>query len=398
MKEQRNDYRTTVYIGTVNGKKIYKTLCASSKAELDIKVSQYKVEKHNGKDVWTKAYFGQWSDKWFNEVLMLKGLTDNSIERERHNIKVLNSRFSNVELKKIKLADFQSFVNEITLYEFADNGIMVQRDKPLSKDTVKKIIQTAKKICDYASANDLVAPSFFSSVIVPNVAAAPVKRRALTEEEIQMIIDTPHRCQLSAMIMLFSGLRRAELCALTWSDINLNKGYISVTKTLDMLAPSKDKVKIKQGGKTANATRVVPIPQILIDYLRDYKQAHQLGIYVCTDTNGNLFTSRNFRNMWDSYILDLNVKYGYPNQDVSKYNPNGLPMKIERFTAHYLRHTYATLLYLQGISPVDAMQYLGHGSIDVTVDIYTDIKSNSRITLSDTYKNKLSNEYKILVA
>ena len=98
--------------------------------------------------------------------------------------------------------------------------------------------------------------------------------------------------------------------------------------------------------------------------------------------------------MWDSYLIDLNVKYGYAKQNVSKYNPKGLPMRIERFTPHYLRHTYATILYLQGVDMVTAKQYLGHSDIRTTINIYTDLENNSKISLSDSYKKKLKRNTK----
>ena len=101
---------------------------------------------------------------------------------------------------------------------------------------------------------------------------------------------------------------------------------------------------------------------------------------------------------WDSYLLELNIKYGYEGKNISKYAPKQLPFKIGRFTPHYLRHTFATILYLQGIDTVSAKQYLGHADVQTTIDIYTDLENNNRITLSDTYKKKLQSEYKINVA
>ena len=108
-----------------------------------------------------------------------------------------------------------------------------------------------------------------------------------------------------------------------------------------------------------------------------------------------MHTKTSFNKMWDSYLIDLNVKYGYEQQDVSKYDPKGLPMRIERFTPHYLRHTFATLLYLQGVNVVTAKQYLGHADIQTTVNIYTDMEHNYVFNLSPSYKQKLDTVYKI---
>ncbi len=95
-------------------------------------------------------------------------------------------------------------------------------------------------------------------------------------------------------------------------------------------------------------------------------------------------------------MLDLNVKYGYDGK-VSKYNPkrSPSPMLINKFGLHHLRHTYATLLYFMGVTPVDAKKYLGHSSIAVTVDIYTDLERFDKSYLSEEFKRKLKNEFAI---
>ena len=302
----------------------------------------------------------------------------------------LKREYEFVEFKNIKLSDFQLFINKLA----ADNPTT---HKPTSKSTLQSIIKVASAICVYAAANDVAGiPMFFKAVNIPKTAPTN-KRRALSEREQEMIIETPHRCQPAAMILLFSGIRRGELIPLKWSDIDLDNGFIDINKSVEFKA---NKATIKDGGKSAAAVRFVPIPPILVNYLIGYKnQCKILSPYVIVnEVSGKMHTKTSFRKMWDSYLLDLNVKYGYEGQDVSKYNPNGLPMKIEHFTPHYLRHTYATMLYLQNVDVVSAKQYLGHSNIQVTIDIYTDLKNNNRINLTEKYRNKLENEYKIISA
>ncbi len=269
--------------------------------------------------------------------------------------------------------------------------------KPTSKSTLQSVIKVASAICVYASANDIAGvPMFFKAVNIPK--SAPTKhRRALTETEQQMIVDTSHRCQPAAMILLFSGIRRGELIPLKWSDVDLENGFIDINKSVEF---KDNNPTIKDGGKSAAAVRFVPIPPILIEYLKKYKKSSKiLSPYICVnDVSGKMHTKTSFRKMWNSYLLDLNIKYGYDGQDVSKFSPERLPMKIEPFTPHYLRHTYATLLFLQNVDVVSAKQYLGHSNIQVTIDIYTDLKNNNRINLTEKYKKKLNNEYRIVSA
>lgn len=381
-------YQTTVYIGTINGQKKYKHLRANSQKELNSKVTAIKNAVAAGKDVYTNPLFGVWAAKWFNECKQPAGLNEGTLADYQSAINHLNRYFEFVELKKIKLADFQAFINEL-----AENN--PNTGKPTSKSTLRKINITAAAICRYAASNDIAgAPQFFKDVLIPKTAPKS-SRRALTEFEQQMIIDTPHRCQPAAMIMLFSGLRRGELIPLCWSDVDLSSGTISVNKSVDLHAKT---ARIKEGGKTANAVRVVAIPPILVNYLIEYKKSCKiLTPYVIYNAAGKLHTASSFRQMWDSYLTDLNVKYGF-NNDVSKYNPNGLPMRIEHFTPHYLRHTYATMLYLQGVDIMTAKQYLGHADIQTTANIYTDLQHNSKLTISNNYKKLLQTDYRIATA
>lgn len=70
-------------------------------------------------------------------------------------------------------------------------------------------------------------------------------------------------------------------------------------------------------------------------------------------------------------------------------------MLIEEFTPHYLRHTFATMLYLQDINPVSAKEILGHADIQTTINIYTDLKTFYKPDLSEEYRTKLQSDFKI---
>lgn len=425
MMNNKKQYRTTVYCGIVNGKEIKKTVRASSQRELNKKVSELKAELAAGKDIYTNALFGVWADKWLNEYKKPSGISSGTLTQYKSAINHINKYFKYTELKKIKLSDFQCFINEL-----AENN--PNTGKPMSKASLENIVKVAAAVCRYARSNDIAgSPDFFKEISITR--SAPVnKRRALTEQEQDYIIQFEHRAQPAAMIMMFAGLRRGELIPLQWSNIDLKNGFISVNKSVVF---NDNQPTVKQGGKSVNAVRTVPIPQVLIDYLTEYKASSRIiSPLVCVNASGKMHTKTSFRKMWDSYIFDLNIKYGYPgieskrnllqylkkiikgdnqkkridkmlhcdsltDEEITKYikyNAKELiPLRIEPFTPHYLRHTFATLLYLQSVDVVTAKQYLGHSDIQTTVNIYTDLENNNRFTLSDTYKTKLQQGYKI---
>ena len=209
-------------------------------------------------------------------------------------------------------------------------------------------------------------------------------RRALTNAEQQWIIDTPHRAQRAAMIMMYAGLRRGELIALTWDDVDLKKKTIRVNKAVEMIK-GKPHVKLP---KTQAGNRTIDIPQRLVDFLTplretDFAQfpdARPINLLVCRAASGKMFTNQAWRTMWKSYLIDLNVKYGFRGKvnklAAHKKNKDGkaqgkLPLLIPNITPHWLRHTFATLLYLAGVDVLTASDQLGHADIKTTLSIYT---------------------------
>ena len=392
---KKKEYSTTVYTGTVNGVKQRKKVTAQSQRELNKKVNALKNEIQKGKDVYTAAYFGDWADKWYREKKLTSNISDSALTVIHGTIAHLNRYFEHEQLKNINLSMFQNMINEL-----AENN--PNTNKPMSNDLLKKIKSNAQSIFEYAAANNIAyVPMFFNAVTIPkkSVAEQQSKRRALTELEQSYIIDTPHRAQLPAMIMLFSGLRRGECLALEWSDINLKQGYIDVNKSIEF---GKNQGTIKKGGKTMSATRIVPIPPVLVEYLKNFKKQQKIiSKTVCVNVSGNQYTKSSWDKVWSSYMLTLNLKYGYsdrfnihtPNVKVSQ-----LPAKIEPFTPHYLRHTFATMLYLEDIDVVKAMQILGHTDIQTTINIYTDFKSLNKNNLSENYKQLLHTEYAVKIA
>ena len=183
------------------------------------------------------------------------------------------------------------------------------------------------------------------------------------------------------MLLLYSGLRRGEATALTWADVDLKDATITVSKGYDF--PDKK----SKSPKTPAGVRVVSIPKILVDYLKTQKDG---CMYVLHNRKGERMTEQGWKRMWESYMRDLNVKYGYDGQQ-NKNRPGGLPMAIETFTPHQLRHTFCTLMYFAGVDVMTARDQMGHKDISVTLGIYTALDKKfkkKKINRLDAYLKK----------
>lgn len=377
------NFTKVIYLGTENGKKIRKKITADTLRELNTKETKLKAEYNAGRDVMSTPLFGVWAEKWFNA--QCTDICPGTATMYQSAIAHLNRRFRYVDMREIGLDDLQSLINELA----KENP---NTKKPTAKATLENINKVCGKIFHYAHSCKVAGvDDFHRDIKIPKTAPEKV-RRALTPEEIQRIIETPHPAQIIAMIMTFAGLRDSEVVALKWRNVDLVRGCIKVCES----APFYDnKATEKQGGKTENASRIIPIPRILIEYLKEYKENHKvLSLYVCTTQKGEQLTKSSWRRLWESYLKELNLKYGL-NGSYSKFTPKALPMLIEPFTPYYCRHTFATLCFLEDLPVTTAKQICGHADIQTTINIYADLKNYSKADLPEDFRNKLKNDFLI---
>lgn len=358
-------YRSKVYLG--NGK--YKYLSASSNKELAEKVNEVKLMLGKGLDISAaeRDTFGDWAERW----LKLKK-TEISIKRYNSYAAAVKrfTLISNMPIAKIRAVDIQDIISDC-----AASG--------LAKQTLTLYKSACSQIFKLAIENRVIEFNPAEYIKIPKAAPQETKR-ALTAEERQWIEETPHRAQRAAMIMLYAGLRRGELIALTWRDIDLNECTISINKSVEMI---NSKPVVKYNTKTDAGMRIVNIPQKLVDFL---KSESKNNLLVCTDTKGNMLSEAAWKRMWESYIRELNFKYGdfsgivMPDESgnltnfkkpKSRFAPTKIPIVIPRFTAHWLRHTFITLLYMAGVDVLTAKEQAGHADVSTTMEIYTHLDS-----------------------
>lgn len=194
-----------------------------------------------------------------------------------------------------------------------------------------------------------------------------------------------HRAQPSAMLMMYSGLRRGEATALTWNDIDLDKGIIKVTRSFNF---KQKEFKNPKNGKS----RSVIIPQVLVDYL---KTLPRTSVYVLTSKSGKMMSDVAWKRLYESYMCDLNLEYGGFTEKHKKFEPRKVPMAIQPFTPHELRHTFCTMMYEAGVDVVVAKEQMGHSDVKTTLAIYTHLSAEHKqndINKLNEYLNKAANQ------
>lgn len=372
----RSDGRIAVqvYIGRVDGKRRYKTVYGKTQKEADRKADEIRAKLRKGLKLPPKDNtFGYWARIFLSQK-------KNSVSHGQYiayssACDHLNHYFEKDTIDRIQPAEIQYVINQ--LYQKNPNT-----GRPSAKRTLSGILHTASQIFDIAIDNRVLEYNPCRSIEIPKDAPQE-KRRALTAEEQQWIVVTPHRAQCAAMIMMYAGLRRGELIPLTWNDIDLKNKTISVNKSAENI---NGKFVVKTDTKTTAGRRVINIPTVLVDYLKSQSK-EKTSLLVCPAASGEMMTHSAWRRMWSSYVTELNIKYGNftPKQleamgvkegeRPQKRNPHKIPMAIPPITPHWLRHTFASLLYMAGVDVLTAKDQLGHADISTTLSIYTHLDS-----------------------
>ena len=288
---------------------------------------------------------------------------------------VLNGHLSplnEIRVKDLKPLHLQMIINKMHEAGYAQK----------SMQTVK---QAASQVLDLALQNQMVVRNVFEKIKVPHVEAE--EREPLTEEQKALILKTwqGHRMGVPVLIMLYCGLRRGELLALMWSDIDLNAKTLKINKAADM---PRNVTKIKKP-KTKAGNRIVPIPDILVPVLESARRQAE-SLYVCPAVKtGGIMSAQAYSEAWKSYMHYLNIQAG--GKDRSRSNPKVIA--IDTFTAHQLRHTYATMLYDADVDVKTAQKLLGHKDFSVTMKIYTHLSAKKETIGIERLNNHLNEEF-----
>lgn len=349
--KKRDDglYQKQVTAGRkADGSYIRRTVYAKTQKELDEKaVFAKNMIQYGGYTLSATTTFGDLTAVW------MKSYGGTQSEKWRYRVQSLINNHLLPTLGQIKIKDLKQLTMQILINEKAKEGYATA--------TLKQMKQTATRILDVAYEENMIRKNVFRKVTVPKKKCN--ERKALSEKQIAMVNETweTHFMGYSAMIMMYCGLRRGELLALRWEDIDLVHDIISVSKSVEIL---KNQPTIKTP-KSDAGTRSIPIPNILHDVLIQVKGAD--SELVCPDSTGNIMSGSAYSSAWHSYMNHLNLYYGGSNAS----RTDDEELVIEPFTAHMLRHTYATLLYDAGVDAKSAQKYLGHANLELTLKVYT---------------------------
>jgi integrase len=225
---------------------------------------------------------------------------------------------------------------------------------------------------------ELIPRNPASAVDRPRVGTRPGQAiRALSAEEVAELLAAAAGTRLYTPILVAvtTGLRRGELLALHWADLDLDKGTLSVNCALEETGAG---ISFK-APKTAQSRRTMPLPATTVQALRDHHRAQA--------------------------ELKLRAGPAYGDQDLVFATPLGapwIPSNFGRtfrtfktrhgysFRFHDLRHTHASLLLALGVHVKVVQERLGHASVTMTMDTYSHLLPGVQEAAIDAFEATLA--------
>jgi integrase len=242
------------------------------------------------------------------------------------------------------------------------------RDSGMSPRMVQWVHSTLRAALQHAFAEDLVTRNVARGVRIETPEKVTTIEPFTVDEAREFLRKIRgHRLYALWVTVLVLGLRRSEACGLHWSDVDLDKGTLRITRGLQRTGGALRELPTK----TRRSRRTVPLPTVVVQALRAHRDRQgkerantphwQDTPYVFTSRVGTPLEPRTVTRTFHA----LCDRHG-----------------LRRVRLHDLRHTCVSLLLALGVSPRIVMEIVGHSAIEMTMNVYAHVSlDNQRAAL-----------------
>ena len=346
----RSTYSASSGYHPETGKRIIKNVLGKTQAECKAKLKK-AIEESQSLDIGRADEYtvAAWLRTWFElySKLHIRPSTMNYYHRniEQHIIPAIGD----IPLNKLTTRDLQKFYNDLQ-----SNGRLrkvQKKEKPgLSNSTVRGIHMMLHNALDRAVKEKLILSNPTENCIIPKIEKQEMK--ILHPDHISAYLNAAERRNALPMfyLELVSGLRKGELVALQWSDLDEANCTISVSKQASW---DTEHQLILSRPKTGNSIREVSIPQDAVELLKQEHAKHP--------DNPWMFPSGRTGEMY------------HPDSVVTLHKRILKDAGLEHIRFHDLRHTFATLALQNGVDVKTVSSMLGHYDAGFTLRTYTHV-------------------------
>lgn len=287
-----------------------------------------------------------------NKRILVSSICEQWLEFKKQDIKESTYiKYHNIISKHIKPFFGNLYINSLQDEDIQKFALLL-KNKDLSNKSVRDILSVVSSIFNYSQKIGVYTDNIHIEDLYPKSEKRQIKILP-DDERIRLesyLLKSNNPEKFGILLALYSGMRIGEICALKWSNINLQTETISVVQTLQRLQDRENKGKTKiliSEPKSQSSKRIIPIPAFLTQLLIKIKP--QTADAFLISGNQNPIEPKTLQNKYKRFLKECNIPY---------------------INFHTLRHTFATRCVEVGFDIKSLSEILGHSSVGRTWNTY----------------------------
>ena len=288
----------------------------------------------------------------------------------------LDHWLDNIAARKVRARTLESYRSTVRLHlrpgvghhrldrlqpEHLERLYAALAEKGLSPASILRAHRVLSRALRVASQRGKVARNV-ATLVDPPVVRRPETALPLSAEEARQVLSTAQAQRNAARwtVAVAVGLRQSEALGLRWSDVDLDRGTLSVRRGLHRVSGQG---LVYEEPKADRSRRTLALPTQLVEALREHRAA-QLVERVTAASD------------WEDADLVFAQPNGRPidrKSDWSAWKALLREAGVRDVRLHDGRHTAATLLLSEGVHPRVVMEVLGHSQMRTTTDTYSHV-------------------------
>lgn len=329
-----------------NGKISYGYVSGATEMECTVKrdlAAKKFEEKKKQAGMGDRLLFSAVAELWLDSESRSK--KDSTICKYRNNLNIhLNPRFGSRIFAEIRREEVMDYIAEL---QAGGNGNI------MSSNSIKSILSVFRAVITYGELQYRLPIADLARLPVGITEEHPLRLLSAKEEQqlLEFILSDLDSEKMGILLVLYTGLRLGELCALRWEDIDFKEGTLSVHATMKRIqTPHNTEHRSKvvlTSPKSRKSARTIPLHKDILDLLKE--RAGENGTFFLTGKENRYIEPRTMQNRFKTIIRTAG---------------------IAEANFHALRHTFATRSIENGIDAKVLSEILGHASVKLTLDRY----------------------------
>lgn len=335
-----------------DGRTRYSSVYGATYSEVKVLLNTKRAE-HKSTCLKCNFSFGELSELWLESIVhnvRESTYSNYSMKLEKHIIPY----FGAIHYEKLTVKNFNDFIADKL-----SSGLSAGYVADICR-VIKSITKFAHKKLGYADKAELLSLPKYEKKERKMLTA--VQQNLLTN----YLTDNISPSNLGVSISAVTGMRIGELCALKWSDIDLEKRIITVSRTMQRIKNIDGKTATKiviTPPKSKTSAREIPVPDVLYSHLKAMQ---------CDDS---------------CYVLTGKKIFAEPRTMQYRFKSVLKKAGVPQVNFHALRHMFATKCVDVGVDVKTLSEILGHSSVELTLNRYVhssmDRKRNCMKLFSD---------------